>query len=241
MKGRSLFYTAFILLVTGIIFILIRTSLTARGIIIAGGIAFVVVGLMNLMSMLGSRRTIRDTQERLANATDRNEVKNLQKKTRHQGPGRSGIATLLTWFTSIGAILLGVILLLFSTSFIHWVHYVFAVVVLACALFQFYLLAYGTRPLRLPAWFFIFPVILLGASIYLFTLNGNPDEVVINLATGISLIFFAAVMLVEGIMVGSFNRARMREAAEKDSASAPDEHPYASHAIEDVSAKEVKD
>lgn len=188
MKGKNLIFTGLIAAIVGIVLIIFRNSLATGEVVKAGGILFLVAGVLNVTLFLGSRN-------------------------RH-GEARLGtFGTAFSWIVSAAAVVLGLAMLMFSGAFVAITGFMFAVLILFCSLFQMFLLFFGTRPVRLSNWFFLVPMVLVGAAVFVFL--RRPDEIgehVVMIVSGCSFLVFGLATLVEGIAVGQSNRNRVREA-----------------------------
>lgn len=181
MKGRNLILMALVTLAIGILMIIFRNALASNSVVIGCGILFILAGVANVTVFLGSR--------------DKN------------GHARMGaVGTAIGWLASAAAVVLGVVMVLFRTVFETMVGYMFAVLLLFGALFQFCLLLFGSRPVRLSSWFFLVPMALCGAAVYIFMQQPGRSDYAIMLTTGISLAFFGFMTLVESAAISSGNR-----------------------------------
>lgn len=187
MKGRNLLFTAFLVLAAGIALIILHTTVSAVGIVITGGALFILAGVFNLAVFPG--RSSADG-------------------------GRGMFASAFSWTASAAAVILGLCMLIFQSTFAGLIPFMFGVLIAFGALFQFYLLGYGSRPARLPGWLFIVPTLLAGVAIYLFVQGGQAvaDRIVL-LITGICLVVFGVVTIVEASMIGNYNRRRLKAAS----------------------------
>lgn len=181
MKGRNLILMALVTLAIGILMIIFRNALASNSVVIGCGILFILAGVANVTVFLGSR-----------------------DKDGHARMGAVG--TAIGWLASAAAVVLGVVMVLFRTVFETMVGYMFAVLLLFGALFQFCLLLFGSKPVRLSSWFFLVPMALCGAAVYIFMQQPGRSDYAIMLATGISLAFFGLMTLVESAAISSGNR-----------------------------------
>ena len=187
MKGRNLILMALVTLAIGILMIIFRNTLASNNVVIGCGILFILAGVANVTVFLGSR--------------DKN------------GHARMGaVGTAIGWLASAAAVVLGVVMVLFRTIFETMVGYMFAVLLLFGALFQFCLLLFGSKPVRLSSWFFLVPMALCGAAVYIFMQQPGRSDYAIMLTTGISLAFFGLMTLVEATLISSGNRSLRRTA-----------------------------
>ncbi len=54
MKGKSSILSALIILTLGVVMIIVNRSLTSQGVVIAGGIVFLVASVLNIWSLMRS-------------------------------------------------------------------------------------------------------------------------------------------------------------------------------------------
>ncbi len=127
---------------------------------------------------------------------------------------------VLTFVSNAAAIVLGISMLVFREEFRPMVAFMFGLLVAVCSLWQFFVLAIGARPYQLPAWLYLFPVLLAGGSVYIF-MNPTHEDTVLILATGIAMAVLGGGCLIEGSILGVARRSdeKARAAAASDSAS----------------------
>lgn len=223
MKGRSLLLTATLILVAGIVLIITYKTTRSTGIVIAGGVLFILVGLLNIFTFMSEK----SAAARIARQQTAAAGPDSQQAAAPMGYGHT--ATMLAWITSGAAAVLGLSMLLFTDTFSGLVPTVFAALILLGALFQFYLLAYGCRPLRLPVWLFGVPVAMMAVAVYIYTQHSGIDieEQHIMLATGITFVAYAAVMYIESALLGYGHRqlSRAVKPLEKQVPEVVDESP----------------
>lgn len=181
MKGRNLIFTGAIALIVGVLMLIFRIQLANGGIVFAAGALFVGAGLLNMTVFLGSRDK--------------------------EGRARMGaFGTAFGWIASAAAVVLGLAMLIFSKAFAAMIGFMFAVLLLFAALFQLFLLLFGSRPTRLSNWFFLVPTALVAAAVYIFM--RKPDiagETIDMTFVGISFIVFGLFTIIEGSVIGRAN------------------------------------
>lgn len=206
MKGRNLILTGLVAALIGFALIFFRHELADGGVVTVAGIIFLVAGVLNTTVFLASR----------------------DKK----GEARMGaVGTAIGWVASAAAVVLGLAMLIFSKAFVAIVGFMFAVLLLFAALFQLFLLIFGSRPTKLSGLFYLLPAALVGAAIFIFL--RKPDTVgeqTVMLVTGISLLVFGLFTILEGTLVGHTNHSIRKAArtaaavpAEKDSGTPSEE------------------
>lgn len=222
MKGRSLLLSAILILLAGVVLIITYKTTSTHGITVVGGVLFIVAGLLNIFSFFGEQPGKKERE-----ADQKAGVKSYKP---------SGLTVFLAWTASAATILLGLSMLVWTDTFSVWVPALFGILVCLAALYQFYLLAIGSRPVRLPSWLFVIPVLLLIAGVYLFMQKPGSNESVIMMTSGIAFVVFSATLFVESILLGAANRRIRRESAhEATEATGSD-----THRVVDVKALDEK-
>lgn len=190
------------MLVAGVIFIITANTLASFKIVIGAGVLFIIAGLANMVFFLGSR--------------DR------------EGHARSGaFGTAVGWIASAAAIVLGLCMLLFQQTFIPLVSFMLAVLLLFTAIFQICLLIFGSRPIKLTPWFFLIPVLLFGAAVFIYLQRPGETHTdrVIMYVTGIAFALFGTASVAEGLLIAHGNRKARKAQAEESGKTASDDHP----------------
>jgi uncharacterized membrane protein HdeD (DUF308 family) len=185
MKGRNLFLTALLAIAAGIALIIFRNVINSATLVTAGGIFFIATGVINMGLFIGGRDK--------------------------DGNSRQGfLSHAFGWGASAAAMLLGLAMLIFHERFVGLVNFMFAVLIGVAALYQLFLLIFGSRPVKLPDWLFIAPVLLAGASVFLFIPVAT--DPVVMLTTGIAFVVFGTATLIESFFIGSANRSALKAA-----------------------------
>ncbi|MCD8388079.1 MAG: DUF308 domain-containing protein [Bacteroidales bacterium] len=183
MKGKTLSTLGILIAAVGAVLIICHKQITSTGIVITGGILFMAVGLVNLIIYGQSTK------------------------------GDHGMGRAFAQIANAAAIVLGICMLVFESTFSPLVPFIFGLLVAVCALWEFFLLAVGTRPHSLPGWMFVFPLLLAGGSVFIF-LQKDAEEHLIMLVTGIALAVLGVGCIIEGSALGMVRRAaRKAEAA----------------------------
>ncbi len=181
MKGKNLYLTATAMLFAGIVLIIAANSLASFRIVTGGGILFIVAGVANVLIFTGKRN----------------------------GNVRGGtLGTAVGWTASAAAVALGLCMLLSRDSFVPLVSVMLAVVLLFIALFQICLLTFGSRPVRINPWFFVVPMLLFGAAVFVYLQKpGDPHtDSSIVYVTGGAFALCGLASFAEGAIITSANR-----------------------------------
>lgn len=215
MKGKNLILVALAALAAGVAMIIFRQDLASYRVVVGCGILFILAGVANMTVFLGSR--------------DR------------EGNARMGAAgTAIGWVASAAAVVLGVVMVLFRTVFVSMVGYMFAILLLFGALFQFFLLLFGSKPAKLSSWFFLIPMALCGAAVYIFMQQPGRADLAIMTVTGAGFAVFGLFTLAEAVAISASNRTARRATAAVTPAAKPETEQPEEHKIEDVEAHETE-
>ncbi len=216
MKGKNLLLTALITLAAGILMILFRNSLGSHNVVIGAGVVFILAAVANMTIFLGSR-----------------------DKDGHARMGAVG--TTFGWIASGAALVLGVVMLLFRTVFEEMVAYMFGIILVCCALFQFLLLLFGSKPVRLSPWFFLVPMVLCGLAVYVFLQQPGQADTAIMLSTGVGLAFFGLMTMVEGGAISTGNRMLRKAPSLPDTAKTEEKKELVTPQAKDEPKESGKD
>ncbi len=109
-------------------------------------------------------------------------------------------------------------MIIFNDTFSPLVAFTPGILAAIAALYQFYLIGFGCRPVPMPVWLFAAPLVLTGLSIYIFMQYDTPLPDSTNiLLTAISLLVFGAATMIEAIVTTRHNRP----AASRPTADSP--------------------
>lgn len=192
MKGRNLIFISILVLAVGVLLLIARRSIGSDSVVTVGGVLFILAGVFNVLVADYSRKRSQKGES-----------------TSSRGP----VSATMAWISSVAAIILGVCMLLFKGTFTPLVPVMFGILVAFAAFYQLYLLAIGIRPVVLPAFYYIAPLLLAATAVWLFTLEGDPNDARVVIITGVSLLIFGAAGVAEGVMLGSENRLMKKEGA----------------------------
>lgn len=168
-------------IIAGVILILTFRTVSSGGVVVAGGVLFILAGFVNLLL--------------------------LRKQSGSMASGSRSFGRFFGLISTAASVLLGLSMLIFIDTFSSLVPFVFGTVVALGALIQILTVITGMRRGILSAWWLICVVALAGASVYLFIqtpVAGSDPSVMIT--TGISLVFFGVVMCVENVIMKSAAR-----------------------------------
>lgn len=182
MKGRKLIFAGLVASLVGLLLVLFRTALADGGVVTAAGVIFVLAGALNMAVFLRSKD--KDGQDRLGI-----------------------VASTFGWVASAAAVILGLAMLIFSAAFVAIISFMFGILILFTAIFQFFVLIFSLRDIRMSGLFFIVPALLVGAAIFIFMRRPDgPGESLVNTVSGAAFIFFGVFTALEGLCAGYLRR-----------------------------------
>ncbi len=189
MKATSTLLAGIIILAMGLILIICHDTITGAGIVTVGGIIFVISAIVDIVLYIGGKD------------------KEGQRRKR-------GAALVFGWIVSVAALLLGISMFVFNDTFTRLIAPMFGILVLLGALVQLWVLAYGTRPVRMPAWLYAVPGLMCLAAILVFVCDfGEPT---VNILTGSALTVFGLGGFLESALLG-MGRRHLRQQEEEES------------------------
>lgn len=190
MKGRNLIFISLLILAIGVVLLLFHSNIDRASIVTVGGVLFILAGFFNILVFDRTARKKQKSGER-----------------EHAGM----VSTSMSWISSGAAVILGVCMLVFKSTFLPLVPVMFGILIAFAAFYQLYILAVGVRPVVLPAWLYFAPLLVAIGAAYLFFQKGDAEDVHIIVATSVSLIIFGIAGIIEGVMLGSENRLMRKE------------------------------
>lgn len=101
---------------------------------------------------------------------------------------------------SVATIVLGFWMLINPDFFVGLVSYLFAIVIIICGILQIVDVAYLTRPVILPVYFYIMPALLIIAGVVIIFTNVKTIDDVVTLITGIMLVLYSVNRVAQQIV-----------------------------------------
>lgn len=165
----------------GTIVIICNTIIGAQQIVLAGGLMFIVAGILNyLMTML-----VKD----------------------HDGTRKAkGAPMVFNIIASAAAVAFGVCMLVMNSDFQKLMPIVFAILILFGSLMLFYIIGFGCRDKQSAKWLFIFPVTVLIGAITVYLLDSPANDPLIMIFTGISIIVYGLGIALTAATIAYKNR-----------------------------------
>lgn len=197
MKSPVLTISALIILIAGIVICWFNGNVDIlRTTVLTIGAAFAIGGIINLVGI-----TVRRSRREVG-----------------------ALMSLVSWVSGIGGIILGGFLLLFPELVVHYVMYLFGIILLAGGLTLICLMTFGEKGIAFPGYYYILPVIILIDGIVVISADSvydNPDRLVTFTGVGFILFGISAIM---NLTTGAMQR-RKAVAAAKEAAKPVAEVP----------------
>ena len=180
MKASNTLLAGLIILAAGLVLIISHNNIGKKGIVTTIGILFLISGIINTVLYLS------------ATGDD--------GRPRHRGASK-----FFGTIVSVASIFLGLSMLIFVSTFESIIPVLFALLLLFCALIQLYILAWGSRPVRMPDWTYAFPALIFIAAVVVFF--ANLSEPVLMLVSGCGLTLFGIAGFIEAFLLSTGRRA----------------------------------
>lgn len=160
-----------VMAILGLVFIwLCDRHVIGTTVLIAGGLAFIIPGAALMLSLLARRK----------NQT------------------RGSVMTFITAICGLGAIALGVVILVAPDSFRHLLVYLFGALLIISAAWEFDVMVRKNRGILYPAWLIVAPILIVALGVVMFTMDafkGESNEKWMLLATGCGFTLFGIIGL----------------------------------------------
>ncbi len=191
MKLKGLVFFNIVVLALGIVFLFVSAAGRVLGLITVAGATFILLATINIALLIRRRRanTSKGAPEgwRLTQAS-----------ARAQRP--SAAVVFIGWLCSIGAAILGIVMVVTPATFTAFLIYIFSIAIFLGGCYHIYMLSKGIAPVRLPSWVYAFPLVLIVGPVVMFMLDvfaHRINHTSIILAAGIGMIIFAVTSFIE--------------------------------------------
>lgn len=182
MKANN-WITALIVMLVGILLIVWHQRIDVLNwIVIAVGIMLIVPGLYSCISALVRKG----------------------EKNREKVDYSAASSTIVA---SIGAIALGIWMVLSPAFFVGLLAYIFGAILILYGIFHIVVVAVWSRPYILPWWFYLIPVLMIIAGVVILCTSVRTMNSVVVLITGIALVASAVNTILE---ISATNPARIK-------------------------------
>lgn len=182
MKGKSSILSALLILTLGVVLIIINKSLDASGVVMCGGVLFLVAAVLNIFFFLSE---------------------DSRKNSRRRG---GPLTKIFGWISSVAGIILGLCMLLFESVFTPLIPFIFGGLLVLAAVFHFYVLAISYRPIVFPGWLYIIPALLTAAGVWVFFIDGSVSGSLMMILTGSGLCLFSTGVFIESVFIHMYNK-----------------------------------
>lgn len=178
MKTKTALLVSLLIFVAGIVLSIIHTLDVFTGLIIATGIVFIIPGIINIATLSSAKQNDDDDE----------------KKGKHG----SRFQVICGLISGVGSVIMGISMIGWNEMFIKFLPLIFGSILVFGGCFHICAMAMGFRPIRLPLWLYILPILLIAMGLSVIFINKAtllPHHIV--LMTGIGLIIFAINAFIE--------------------------------------------
>lgn len=202
---KSSFFRALVAIVAGVLLIQFREDMMTwltKGI----GLLFFITGLVSCISYYVEKRRIEKTM-----------LVDAEGRKVYRTPGQFPIVGL-------GSMVLGLVLTLMTSTFIVWVMYILAAILVLGAINQFYVLAQARQIAHVPFIFWVPPtLILLVAALVIFY---PMESAVLPLQIiGWCMVFYGVVECIDALKMYSLRKRMEKESQVEDAVEVNDGEP----------------
>lgn len=184
-----------LMLVAGILMIVWHSRIDIlQWIVVAVGIVLIVPSIYSFIAALTRKRSARLAHEE----SESSEI------VRHEGLS-AGNSSL---WTAVAAAALGIWMLCDPSFFVGLLAYVFGAILVLYGIYHIVVISYMSRPVRMPWWFYLIPVLMILAGLTLMFTTVRTLNNVIVLITGISFVASSVNSILEGVVISSAESAR---------------------------------
>ncbi|MDE5608169.1 MAG: hypothetical protein K2I64_04460 [Muribaculaceae bacterium] len=183
MKSKSFIVGSIIIFAIGLIVCLIHNNAgVINSLLLITGLLFLIPGVLNLLALLDRRG------------------KEAEKKP-------SGMTLMISWVSTVAAIILGAMIVITPDSFRSEFLFIVGALLALFAISLIYSMAVNLRAVKLPAWMYVMPGLVLVDGVVL-ACNFIKHENTQALMMGIGLMVISAAFFVTLIYVGAYNRSQ---------------------------------
>lgn len=182
--------TGALILAIGIVLIICNKLITGRGVVILAGILFLITGIVNLIVY-------------------------VTRKDKDGNPINKGMAMFFGWLVSIAAMVLGICMLVFISTFNALIPFIFGLLIFfgAIMLAATFIFTVG-KIVRVPGWLWVAPAVMIILGIVTLTREAGTDDPLIMILTGVSMILFGFTGIILGVIVSTVKRQQKKEVKE---------------------------
>lgn len=193
-KRTTSLLSGLLIFAIGIILLICNDRITGKGIVVLAGILFLLTGIINL----------------IIDVTQKDEE---GKRVNH------GISLVFGWLVSIAAMILGLSMLIFTSTFSSLIPFIFGVLIFFGALMLAFTFLVSMRKIvKVPGWLWLFPIAMVICGGITFSQKPDVNDPLIMILTGVSMLLFGLT----GVIVGIISSSAKRNAAQVEQATTTD-------------------
>lgn len=244
MKLTRLVFFNIIVLAIGLSFVILSHNHDViKWVIRITGGGFILLAAINAVMLTSAKSSeIKEIQAE-EKAESAKPAKKSDKKAQPEKPRRSSFSLAIGWICSIGAAVLGILMLALPDLFRPLLYYLFALLTFLGGCYQIWLMAKAMKPVAVPGWFYAMPVAMIVLAVVMImmpSLQLTENQPTAVLIYGIGYILFAATSFLNIIYFKANIKKALNPEPEKEPEKDPEKPAEEANKVEDVEAKEVK-
>lgn len=204
MKRANILITNLLILAVGVIFLLLFSREgVMEWIVIVSGIMFVVAGVINGRVLAAeSSKSKSDAPAESKEEAKSEPLNSSPAKSKQKGQGSPLMHRVLGWLCTAAAIVFGAMMIVVPDKFVSLLAYILSASLFVGGCYHIYKLGRGMRPVVMPFWTYVLPLMLVVGSVVMFiiSLNSIDSAHIILIISGVGLILFAVETLIQYIV-----------------------------------------
>jgi MFS family permease len=196
MKNKTTILLGIIMVLFGAMVVVCRDDFASREVVMIGGILVILASFISEFSPRVAKKLKKTAETADADAVDA--VATKTTKERAKGVLRTVVDS--------AAGLFGVVMLCMIDTFVPYIPVTFGLVIFVGAVLMFYNLAVGIRPVMLPGWMYLFPVVLLALAVAVYDQNTPDDDAVVMTLSGTAAIVYGIGSVLTAVLVAKVGK-----------------------------------
>jgi uncharacterized membrane protein len=195
MKSKTTIALGIVMMVLGAVAITCRHSFDSRDVVKLGGILVILASFISEFTPRVAKKVRKGNEAADADV----EV----ASTTTTGEKMKGV---LRAVVDCAAALFGLVMLWMIDSFVPYIPVTFGLVVFIGSVMMFYNLAVGIRPIMLPGWMYVFPIVLLVLAVAVYEQTTPADDAVVMALTGAAACIYGIGTVLSSMLVAKVSR-----------------------------------
>jgi drug/metabolite transporter (DMT)-like permease len=196
MKNKTTILLGIIMALFGVMVVVCRNDFASREVVMIGGILVILASFISEFSPRVAKKLKKTAETADADAADVVATKTTKERAK-------GVLRIVV---DSAAGLFGVVMLCMIDTFVPYIPVTFGLVIFVGAVLMFYNLAVGIRPVMLPGWMYIFPVVLLALTVAVYDQNTPDDDAVVMTLSGTAAIVYGIGSVLTAVLVAKVGK-----------------------------------